>query len=189
MKQLKVALPDSLRASLEESAKRSGRSLADEIRTRLERTFIDDTAGLPIRALLYAIEHLAKLVQVQTGYEWHVHPIANDTLLAAITSRFARIRPKDVPAGEPPVGAGRFVASNDPKLVGPALEAVAFIWPMSESDIERIIEGLRLAFEKARGRPIALTDPEFQQWLTSMLESRKLAIETGSWLTLLKETR
>jgi hypothetical protein len=87
------------------------------------------------------------------------------------------------------VGSGRFVASQDPKLVGPALEAVAFIWPMSESDIERMIEGLRVEFEKACGRPIALADPDFQQWLTSMLDSRKLAIETGNWLAFLKETR
>lgn len=175
MKQLKVALPETLRVLLLTSAERSGRSLADEIRTRLERTYSEDTIDEPTRALLYGVEHLARLVQVQTGHEWHVHPVASDALLAAINTRFARLRglrfPKEIPLGEPIMGQGPLVASNDPKLLGPALEAVAAKWPISERDV---VQDARFAFETARELPTKVTDQELQDWLLRMLKVQRM---------------
>jgi hypothetical protein len=132
--QLKIALPAPLRAKLETAAVQSGYSLAEEIRSRVERTFDDDAVDKPTRDLLAAVLKMSDLSEMQTGHRWHSHIATIQILRRAISARLARLQPendaKAVATGFSPV---RFVASDNPDEIGLGLEGFDFHNPeMSE---------------------------------------------------------
>lgn len=75
MKQLKVGLDDALRSQLEAAAARSGRSLADEIRQRLEWTLdLEPVEDESTRELARAVTRLAAEIELETGgAHWYFH--------------------------------------------------------------------------------------------------------------------
>jgi len=132
MKQLKVGLPDYLREELEQAAAASGKSLADEVRVRLEASFESEGSDPETRALVGAVDFLAGLVNIQTGHKWHQHPAANRVLRYAIMARLARLKPNGDPVFGPDELPKRRLAapdSDDPEVMGLALEAVDFHTP------------------------------------------------------------
>jgi hypothetical protein len=150
MKQLKVALPDGLRQMLEHFAKQSGRSLADEIRTRLERSLADETRGKPTNDFLFTIDHLVEMVERHYGYSWFEHPDSIRALSTAISARLDRVSPSPdkVLKEHSRRTSEPMVASKNPEAVGIALEAVAFSSPaIAEARIDSLREDLK-HFEK-----------------------------------------
>ncbi|MDI1347117.1 MAG: Arc family DNA-binding protein [Pseudolabrys sp.] len=128
MKQLKVAFPDDLRSRMQVSASANGRSLADEIRRRVEESFDrENSYDVQTGALVRAIDDFAALIRVATGHLWHEHAGAHWAFRNMITARLQRLRPQ----GERSFGAGelpnaRIVASDDPEAIGHALETLNF---------------------------------------------------------------
>ena len=125
-KQMGVSLPDDLRKMLEDACAGTDRSIAEEIRDRLWRTFKEDSIGKPLRNFMTDIGILASLTQTQTGHDWRTHPAASAVLRHAIYARLARTwqsGPETFAPGVLP--SRRFVAagSDDPQTMGAALEA------------------------------------------------------------------
>jgi hypothetical protein len=127
MKQFKVALPDDLRSRLEKAAERSGRSIADEIRKRVEKSFDTDAAEGPTEALAAAVPELATLVRSDTGSDWHTDPASHCIFGNALAARLQRLRPDgDQKFDETKLPKHRLVASSDPEAIGLAIEAMEF---------------------------------------------------------------
>jgi len=97
MKQLKVSLDDDLRAKLEASSVASGKSLGEDIRDRLERTFAEDLIDPKTRDLTDDIQGLAGELAAQS-HTWHAHPKAFEAFTEAVKTwlEFQRPRRKGV---------------------------------------------------------------------------------------------
>jgi hypothetical protein len=95
MKQMKVALPDELRQRLDAASEKSGRSVAEEIRARVEASFMRDAVvDKPTRDFLEGLALMPAEVELETGAAWHKHAGAWETLRAAILARLGRLKPK-----------------------------------------------------------------------------------------------
>jgi hypothetical protein len=92
MKQLKVALPDALRARLEAASAESKRSLADEIRARVEASFAQ-AADPPTHDFAWGVAAMATEIERETGAAWHKHAGAHEKLKDAILSRLEVLKP------------------------------------------------------------------------------------------------
>jgi hypothetical protein len=125
MPQLKITLPDDIRADLDRAATKSGKSLSQEIQGRLARSFEQDTIDKPTQDLLAAIITFDGLIQTQSGQTWHERAGANVALSAAIRARLARLRPPGLAVLPPLEGRTQFVATDDPAEMGVGLEALA----------------------------------------------------------------
>jgi len=93
MGQLKITMPDDLRAKLDQASAKSSLSVAEEIRSRVERTLQEDAADPPTRELKDTVQKLAELVKLQTGRAWHEDDRAANILCEAITHRLLRLYP------------------------------------------------------------------------------------------------
>jgi hypothetical protein len=93
MKQYKVSLPDDLHARLEAARKKSGRSLSDEIRTRIEQSLEKDV-DKPTRDFLTGVALMPAEIELETGAAWHKHPAAFAVFREAILRRLARLKPE-----------------------------------------------------------------------------------------------
>ena len=82
--QTKVVLGDAMRRHLEAGAKADGRSIADEIRQRLERTFEQDARAAKTNALLTLIAELAAELQRLCGAHWFEQSSAYDAFSAGV---------------------------------------------------------------------------------------------------------
>jgi hypothetical protein len=125
-KQMGVALPDDLRRLLEDACAGIDKSIAEEIRDRLWRTFQEDAIGKPLRNLMAEMAMLAFMTEWQTGQDCRTHPGANAVLRHALNAWLAHTKksgPECFAPGELP--NRRFVApgSDDPQTIGLALEA------------------------------------------------------------------
>ena len=154
MGQLKITLPDDLRADLDAACAASGFSLAEEIRSRVERTLKEDAIDPVTRSLMNYVVRLANLIKAQTNrLDWYSHPAAHRTFRYGLVARLAHIQPE----GEPLFGPGdlppppiRLVIGEGPEAIGQALEALDFNYP--KIDPER----LRAATEKTVQDMLAL---------------------------------
>ena len=148
-KQMGVALGDALKAELEVGATAHGHSVASEIRRRLDEGYEYDTAEKPTRALADMILHLATLVRLQTGQDWHSHPAANRVMRYAITAHLARLKPPGdaaFKANELPSARLVTPGTDDPESMGLALEHVAFSYPLKKTTAEE----RQASFEKTK---------------------------------------
>jgi len=114
MKQMKVALPDDLRARLDAASKKSGRSVAEEIRARVEASFARDVVvDKPTRDFLEGLALLPAEIELETGAAWHKHPGSHEAFVQAILSRLIRYKPKGSTAfGDRPHAT---VSTDDPR--------------------------------------------------------------------------
>lgn len=94
MQRLKVALPEDLRARLDAASAKSGQSVAEEIRSRVEASFAQEAVDKATRDLLDGVARMPAEIELETGAAWHKHPGAWAVLRAAILSRLQRIKPK-----------------------------------------------------------------------------------------------
>jgi len=125
MKQLKVALPDDLRARLETASSRSGRSLADEIRARVEASFAQEAVDKPTRDFLEGVALMPAEIELETGAAWHKHAGAHAVFTQAILSRLEELKPKGSTAfGDRPHAT---VFDEDPTLLGDPTQLGAII--------------------------------------------------------------
>jgi len=98
MKQLKVALPDDLRVRLDAASEKSGRSVAEEIRLRVERTLELDSMDGPTREFFKGLVLMPAEIQRETGTVWHKHAGAWAAFRQAILSRLKRLQPQGATA-------------------------------------------------------------------------------------------
>ena len=121
MKQMKVALPDELRARLDAASKKSGRSVAEEIRARVEASFTRDAVvDKPTRDLHEGVALMAAEIALETGANWHEHAGAHETLEWAIKMRLRELKPKgSITFGDRP---HRTLPYDDPYQLGPIIE-------------------------------------------------------------------
>ncbi len=125
-KQMGVSLPDDLRKMLEDACAGTDRSIAEEIRVRLLRTFQGEAISKPLRNFMTEVAMLAFMTEWQTHQDWRTHPAANAVLRHALNAMLARTKeagPETFAPGELP--SRRYVAagSDDPQTMGVALEA------------------------------------------------------------------
>jgi hypothetical protein len=101
-RQMGVALPDDLKAQLEQTAREAGHSIAEEIRQRLEASFAV-TSSVPPRTLelVRTIATLDAVLMRATGRKWHEHPAAFSVFEQAIALHFERLKTSLPLAGEP----------------------------------------------------------------------------------------
>jgi hypothetical protein len=96
MKQLKISLPDDLRTRLDWVAQLSGKSVAEEIRSRVEETFQRRDTGPEMEALVEAVRWLARHIQIDMGAEWHQHGQVRRALLDGISEYMLEHQKSDV---------------------------------------------------------------------------------------------
>jgi hypothetical protein len=95
MKQMKVALSDALRAQLDAASEKSGRSVAQEIRERVEASFTRDAVvDKPTRDFLEGLAWLAAEIAREFGVAWDVHSGAHEIFTQTILSRLEVLKPK-----------------------------------------------------------------------------------------------
>jgi hypothetical protein len=92
-RQINVGLDDGMRAKLDAFADKHGRSIADEIRQRIEYSL--DEEGLDERTwwLTHQIKRLARDVQHATGVSWYTHPLAHIAFVEAIATLLEKLKP------------------------------------------------------------------------------------------------
>jgi hypothetical protein len=93
MRQLKVSLPDDLRAKLDKASESSGKSLGDEIRTRLERTFHEDAVDGPTRNLIEAVKWISAEIGRQVQIPWYFSVKSKEALSTALQTWLEIINP------------------------------------------------------------------------------------------------
>jgi hypothetical protein len=93
VKQLKISLPDTLRDQLDAAVAKSGNSLGEEIRQRLERTIEQDALDPITRELLTGIADLAAGVQADLGTPWHAYGEVLNVFAAAVARHLADYTP------------------------------------------------------------------------------------------------
>jgi hypothetical protein len=121
-KQMGVALPDALRGQLEEASAKAGRSIAEEIRQRLERTFEEDARDPVLREFVSDIIGLSIYLKGDTGSAWHEHPAAHAAFRSGVLALLEQYKPEGAPVFSPAVSSGLNIAnSDDPETVGRAL--------------------------------------------------------------------
>jgi hypothetical protein len=117
-KQFKVGLSAEMRQELEQLANKSGRSIADEIRTRVFRDVHSERSfDWATRTLMGDIGHLAREIEMAIGGPWHERPIAYAALVEAISVWLEDLKPQGRPDKE-------FTPNLDPRTVGQTIARV-----------------------------------------------------------------
>jgi hypothetical protein len=175
MKQMKVALPEELRARLDAASEKSGRSVAEEIRARVEASFTRDAVvDKPTRDLFEGLALLPAEVEFETGAAWHEHAGAHETLTQAIISRLEALKPKGSTAfGDRPHAT---VFDDDPYQLASRIELRLRRDPnFTGSPTRRLLEeehqeaklakdlAKRAAARRRRGLPVSLINEPFDQ--------------------------
>jgi|SRR5262249_45249678 len=120
MKQLKVSLPDDLRARLDAASAKSGASVAEEIRNRVEASFAREAADQPTRDLVEGVAAMAAEIERETGAPWHAHAGSHEVLEWAIKMRLRELKPKgSITFADRP---HRTLPYDDPYQLGPIIE-------------------------------------------------------------------
>jgi hypothetical protein len=122
-KQLGVSLNEETRAALEAAAGAAGHSIAEEIRERVERTFLQDALDPALRTLVEDVIALAQMVNTDTGSAWDRDPGSHAAFKSAISALLAERQPSGAPTfGAVRDGLGaRLFDTDDPETVGRSL--------------------------------------------------------------------
>jgi plasmid stability protein len=142
-KQMGVSLDGELRGKLEASAAAKGRSIAEEIRQRLEQTIDNDLIDPATLELMAKIGKLASYTETGTRHAWHKHAGAHAILRRAISAYLAHMKPEGKPVfaeGELPQNRIFAPGSDDPDTIGLAIEAVVFHEPPMTPERRRQID-------------------------------------------------
>jgi hypothetical protein len=120
MQRLKIALPEELRARLDAASKKSGESVAEEIRRRVDASFAQEAIDKPTRDFLDGLALMPAEVELETAAAWHKHVGAYGVFREAILRRLARLKPEGTIAfGKRPHQA---IPGDDPEGIGLSIE-------------------------------------------------------------------
>jgi hypothetical protein len=148
MQRLKIALPDDLRARLDAASAKSGQSVAEEIRSRVEETFAREAADKPSADFLEGVALLPAEIERETGANWHGHAGAHEALVQAIISRLETLKPLGSTAfGDRPYAT---TSEDDPRKLGALIEFRLRRAPdFTNSPMRRMLVE---EFQRSRGR-------------------------------------
>jgi hypothetical protein len=125
MKPLKVALSPDLRSRLESAAADHGRSIGEEVRARVEQSFVLEKLDAQTLVLMFRLGRLAFLIKPQTGHAWHEHAGAYQVFRHAMGLLFGRHQPAGDPVLDPAeLPADRPVAVTALHEMAAGLEAI-----------------------------------------------------------------
>jgi hypothetical protein len=150
MQRLKIALPDELRARLDAASKKSGQSVAEEIRSRVEASFTRETADQPTADFLEGLARMAAEIALECGGAWYAHAGSHETFAHAILSRLLRLKPE----GSTTFGARPYatVSSDDPHDLGVLIEERLHQLPdFSSSPTRKLMESEHQKMKLALG--------------------------------------
>ncbi|MGY8706636.1 hypothetical protein RAD16_12930 [Bradyrhizobium sp. 18BD] len=118
--QLKITLEDDQRSHLDRATQVSGKSLSEEIRTRLSLSFLFEASGQNTCDLAIALLRLAAEVESDVGFAWFENEQARATFVAAVVDQVMSyklsVNPKAAPRSrgarpdDPPDVLGRAIA-------------------------------------------------------------------------------
>jgi len=174
MQRLKVALPDDLRAQLDAASAKSGQSVAEEIRNRVEASFAREAADKPTRDFLQGVALMPAEIELETGANWHQHAGAHEVLAQAIRARLDELKPKGSTAfGDRPHAT---VFDDDPNQLGLMIEYRLRRYPdFTNSPSRQLMEdehqrariaksvGERAARRRRQGLPVSAINEPFDQ--------------------------
>jgi hypothetical protein len=136
-----LLLEDQLRERLEKASAAAKRSVGAEIRERLAASFeAEDAADAITRSLAARIGELASWVVLATGYNWYAHPAAHKAFTRAIGASLAKLRPEGEPVFAPGELKSLLVDSNDPEVIGLAIEAIVHNLPPMTPERRRLLD-------------------------------------------------
>lgn len=92
MERLKFSLSAETRSQLDAVSAASGKSIADEIRERLQRSFKEDALDPALRELRDGLANLAELVRIDCG-DWRSSTRAHTEFVTAVMQRLAGYMP------------------------------------------------------------------------------------------------
>jgi hypothetical protein len=92
--QLKIVLGEDLRRRLDEVSDITGNSIAEEIRQRVERSFVTDALNPGTLEFVEFVMRLASQLEDETGWPWHDHPGVNEAFATAVWTRARRLGPE-----------------------------------------------------------------------------------------------
>jgi hypothetical protein len=138
--QLTVALPPEVRVHLDTAAKTGDRSIAEEVRRRLDKTIHSDRRDPITTELIEGLERIAALLRLDFGKEWYENTRAHEAFVTALNQRLAGYAP-------PPLEGS---AAVDLGLVGPT-DPPETIGRMRERDDQRL-SGYRYLHEAQQRR-------------------------------------
>jgi hypothetical protein len=95
MKKLQVSLPDDLREKLDAVVAKSGNSLGEEIRQRLERTIEQDALDPITAELVLGVINIAAEVQRSLGARWHDYVELHGAFGLALSWRLDGYKPPE----------------------------------------------------------------------------------------------
>ena len=174
MKQLKVSLPDDLRARLDAASAKSGLSVAEEIRSRVEASFAREAADKPTADFIEGVALMPAEIALETGANWHEHAGAHEALVQAIRARLDELKPKgSTTFGDRPHGT---VFDDDPNHLGLMVEYRLRRYPdFTHSPTRQLMEDEhqraklaksvreRAARRRRQGLPVSLINEPFDQ--------------------------
>jgi hypothetical protein len=151
--QFKITLGDELREKLDEACSISMRSVAEEIRQRLEMSF-DLQGDERTLDLIYAMLFLAQAIELDFDRPWWRNEKARSAFLAAVADQItsyaidsaeppSRTQRKQV-TDDPPDVIGRTLARNYRRTVSPV------DWKLKKFDTEQFRELMSKAWRKKK---------------------------------------
>jgi hypothetical protein len=174
MKQLKVALPDELRARLDAVSEKSGRSVAEEIRARVEESFKRAAVvDKPTRDFLEGLALIPAEIEREFGAAWDKHAGAHEYFTRVVLARLEVLKPKgssefgDRPHATLPLPT---VLGRDPAQLGSIIENRLRQHPdFTTSAARRLMEDeyrrMQSALVGARERGQKPSEPSFNELL------------------------
>jgi hypothetical protein len=94
MQRLKIALPDELRARLDAASAKSGQSVAEEIRSRVEASFAREVGDAATRDFVEGAALMAAEIEREFGAAWHKHAGAHEMFTLTILARLKALKPQ-----------------------------------------------------------------------------------------------
>jgi hypothetical protein len=143
-RQMGVALSDELRQKLSTASEAGGRSIAEEIRRRVEQSFEADAVDEATRELVEAVIWIADELNRQIRSSWALRRGGREALAHAIQAWLEITAP---PRRSGPVVASDLMGPDDPPTLG---RSIARTYQRFKAAIEKSTEELRR--EHAKGK-------------------------------------
>jgi hypothetical protein len=115
--QLTVALPPEVRIHLDAAAKAGDRSIAEEVRRRLDKTIQSDRRDPVTTELIEGLEHIAALLRLDFDREWYENARAHEAFVTALNQRLAGYAPPPL-EGSAAVDLGLVGPTDPPETIG-----------------------------------------------------------------------
>jgi hypothetical protein len=142
---LKIVLPQEIRAQLDKAVAKSGNSLGEEIRVRLQKSFDDDQHDDQTRELAADIVALAEDVKHHKRFSWHGHEKAREAFFEAIKDWLAGLKPpRDLRSKTVPGASDLMWGDDDPATLG---RSIARARRRFKAEIKKNTEELRKRHE------------------------------------------